>query len=158
MKSKKCLMILFVVALLVSVFSVQTFAATQYTVTIKSNDGTETLWTQTVDSGSEFEILTYGARIVGSAESDYYNYSGSRQFLGFATSANATFLSSFYAVGYTGSITSNLTLYVVDGDRMGAHTIVGDPITGAEIYELWEKDVKLLQAHPDCGNYVIICG
>lgn len=156
MKTKKLWMIFFAVALLASLFSIQTFAASQYTITIKSNDGAQVLWTATVDSGTKMEIMTYGVCVDRDAlGANDYVYSGGRQFLGFATSANATAISSFYAIGYTKTITGNLTLYVVDTEPMGAHTIVGDPITGAEIYELWQKNAPMLNVHPELDNYIL---
>lgn len=89
-----------------------------YKVNIQSNDGTTTLaQNATVDS---VVVTSTGAQLKsGSTVNATYTYSGSKLFVGLATSANAT--APKYKPGDTIEITAETTLYIVENIIIPEH-------------------------------------
>ena len=147
MKFKRMVALLLIVATMFTLVSAEVYAV-DVTFTVKSADGSTTLLSATVESGTTLTITSTGLEL-GTGET--YTYNGDLEFIGFSTSANAT--KCMYAPGYATFIASSMILYVVEDVDLGV-TVVGDPVEGAEEYELWEID-KEIEFDETCPYYLM---
>ena len=104
-------------------------------VTIQSNDGSTTLYENVDDfSSMSVTVTSTGATISSEYVNDTYTYTGDKNFLGLAVTANAT--SPDYAIGDTAG---DGTYYIVESASVRANIITGDAVPNATDYALYEK-------------------
>ena len=115
-------------------------------IAIKSNDGSEILYEQVDDFSNIYVTVTStGATISSEYVNDTYTYTGDKNFLGLAVTANAT--SPDYAIGDTAG---GGTYYIVESASVRANVITGDAVPNATGYELYE-----VMEDPNAGGGIL---
>lgn len=132
MKFKRIIALVLCLATMFTLVSANVYAA-DYTVTVKSNDGTETLFTTTVPGNA---VITFTSDGFSASSGENYVYNGEKDFLGFHTASGKTVVT--HTAGMTYTVTGALTLYLVDVEKH-LYTVVGDAVPGATRYELYTK-------------------
>ena len=148
-KMKRMLALLLCVATVFMLVSANVYAA-DYTITVKSNDGTKTVFTKTVPRSTVVSFTTNGFAL--SNGYDGYIYEEGAAFLGFHTSSGQNVVS--YAAGMTHTLTGALTLYIVENED-AAHTIVGDGVQNATGYDLYMLGGQELTLHDELPYYLL---